>query len=230
MTPEGRILIIDDEPGVCDVCSLYLRRENFHVECIHQGDIALETIDRFQPDLVILDLMLPGRDGWDICRAVRERGSLPIIMLTARDDHEDRIQGLELGADDYIVKPFNPRELVARVKAVLRRARRYGEPDAVLRRGELTIDGERRRARLAGEPLELTPKEFDLLYMLAGRPGRVFSREELLRDVWGYDYAGSTRTVDVHVQRLRHKLGDSPTAPRFIETVHGIGYRFKDAP
>src|SRR5690606_31250207 len=123
MTPEGRILIIDDEPGVCDVCSLYLRRANFHVECIHQGDMALEAIDRFQPDLVILDLMLPGRDGWDICRAVRERGSLPIIMLTARDDHEDRIQGLELGADDYIVKPFNPRELVARVKAVLRRFR-----------------------------------------------------------------------------------------------------------
>jgi len=179
---------------------------------------------------VVLDVMLPGLDGFSVCQRIRRRHTVSIILLTARTAEDDRVFGLDVGADDYVTKPFGARELVARVKAVLRRARGYGEPDTVLRRGELTVDGEGRRALLAGEPLELTPKEFDLLYLLASRPGRVFSREELLRDVWGYDYAGSTRTVDVHVQRLRRKLGDSPAAPRFIETVHGLGYRFKDAP
>lgn len=224
------MLVVDDEPHIVELVAYHLEREGFTVVTAADGVEALEKVEEEGPDVVVLDVMLPGLDGFSVCQRIRRRHAVPIILLTARTAEDDRVFGLDVGADDYVTKPFGARELVARVKAVLRRARRYGEPDAVLRRGELTIDGERRRARLAGEPLELTPKEFDLLYMLAGRPGRVFSREELLRDVWGYDYAGSTRTVDVHVQRLRHKLGDSPTAPRFIETVHGIGYRFKDAP
>jgi len=225
-----KVLVVDDEPHIVELVAYHLEREGFTVVTAADGVEALEKVEEEGPDVVVLDVMLPGLDGFSVCQRIRRRHAVPIILLTARTAEDDRVFGLDVGADDYVTKPFGARELVARVKAVLRRARRYGEPDAVLRRGELTIDGERRRARLAGEPLELTPKEFDLLYMLAGRPGRVFSREELLRDVWGYDYAGSTRTVDVHVQRLRHKLGDSPTAPRFIETVHGIGYRFKDAP
>lgn len=251
MSAEGRILIIDDEPGVCDVCSLYLRRENFHVECIHQGDIALETIDRFQPDLIVLDLMLPGRDGWDICRAVRQRGSLPIIMLTARDDHEDRIQGLELGADDYIVKPFNPRELVARVKAVLRRFRSadaaaagelaqgdgtampppYSEGNprrapTAYTFGKLHLDVERHLVWLDGEEVALTPKEFDLLHLFLQRPGKTFTRTELLERLWGYDYFGDERTIDVHIKRLRRKIEPTSDSPRYIHTVWGVGYRF----
>lgn len=225
-----KVLVVDDELHIVELVAYHLEREGFTVVTAADGMEALEKVEEERPDVVVLDVMLPGLDGFSVCQRIRRRHTMPIILLTARTAEDDRVFGLDVGADDYVTKPFGARELVARVKAVLRRARRYGEPDTELRRGELTVDGERRRALLAGEPLELTPKEFDLLYLLAGRPGRVFSREELLRDVWGYDYAGSTRTVDVHVQRLRQKLGDSPAAPRFIETVHGIGYRFKDAP
>src|SRR5690554_2647572 len=162
--------------------------------------------------------MLPGLDGFSVCQRIRRQHDVPIILLTAKTAEDDRVFGLEVGADDYITKPFGHRELLARVKAVLRRARGYSRPGEVLRRGPLVIDTERRLAALDGEPLELTLKEFDLLHLLVSHTGRAFSRDELLRDVWGYDYVGTTRTVDVHVQRLRQKLGDDPAAPRFVET------------
>ncbi len=220
------ILVVDDEQRIIDLAQMYLEQEGFRVDSATEGHSALKKILEHHPALVVLDLMLPGIDGWEICRRVRAESDVPIIMLTARNDDIDKIVGLELGADDYLTKPFNPRELVARVKAILRRSERKtaSSTKAAIQHGNLSIDPQRRLVLVNGEPVDLRMKEFDLLLTLAENPGVVFSRERLLDVVWGYDFAGETRTVDVHIAHLRHKLeGMTPN----IETVWGVGYKLE---
>ncbi len=226
----GDILIVDDEPGIIRLIAMYLEREGFQTRSARTGSEALAAVRTSVPDLVILDIMLPDIDGWDVCREIRASSDVPIVMLTARESDDDKIVGLELGADDYVTKPFKPRELVARVKAVLRRSRHVpAEFDGrVLDFGELTINLDKREVRLSGEPVTLRAKEYDLLVELARKPGFVFKREQLLQDVWGYDFFGDSGTIDVHVRRLRAKLQDDSSNPRFIETVWGVGYRLKE--
>ena len=219
------ILVVDDERNIVQLVRLYLSKEGFRVESASSGREALEKVQPVRPDLVLLDLMLPEMDGWEVCRRLRKQGDLPIIMVTARDDHVDKIVGLELGADDYLTKPFNPRELVARIKAVLRRSESGKAPARILRVADLDIDLDRREARIAGERVQLRPKEFDLLAALAGNPGVVYERERLLQLAWGYDYAGDTRTVDVHVTWVRDKISRSKAK---IQTVWGVGYKLVD--
>lgn len=219
------ILVVDDEANIVELAALYLEQEGFRVLSAADGASALEMIARQPPALLVLDLMLPEVDGWEVCRQVRSGRAapdLPIIMLTARDDDVDKIVGLELGADDYVTKPFNPRELVARVKAILRRTRRAAQPQAPVHAGDVTVDPARHEVTVAGQPVELRPKEFDLLLALAEHRGIVLSREQLLDLVWGYDFYGETRTVDVHVAHLRKKLTGSSAE---IETVMGVGYK-----
>ncbi len=214
---------MDDDPHIVELATLYLKNEGYQVVTASDGAQALAQIAAAHPALIILDLMLPEIDGWEVCRRVRATSRLPIIMLTARSDDVDKIVGLELGADDYLTKPFNPRELVARVKAVLRRAEPSpAEPGEVRRAGPLTIDPARREARLAGQLLDLRAKEFDLLRVLVEHQGMALKREQLLDLAWGFDYYGETRTVDVHVAHLRRYLGDGPLV---IETVWGVGYK-----
>lgn len=222
------ILVVDDEQRIIDLAQMYLEQEGYHVTSENDGSTAFRRILHDKPSLVVLDLMLPGMDGLEICRRVRAESDVPIIMLTARNDDIDKIVGLELGADDYLTKPFNPRELVARVKAILRRSDRKSTTDAISTTAvtidNMTIDTERRMVQIDGSTVELRMKEFDLLFLLAKNPGRVFSREKLLEIVWGYDFAGETRTVDVHVAHLRHKLkAMKPT----IDTVWGVGYKLE---
>jgi two-component system alkaline phosphatase synthesis response regulator PhoP len=223
---QGTILVVDDEPHIIELATLYLENEGYRVISADDGAQALRQIEAERPALVILDLMLPEMDGWEVCRQVRASSNLPIIMLTARSDDVDKVVGLELGADDYVTKPFNPRELVARVKAVLRRADAPSAPGAgaegSMHAGQLTVDPARREARLGGQLLELRTKEFDLLRVLAEHQGIVLSRQQLLDLAWGFDYYGETRTVDVHVAHLRQQLGDGAVA---IETVWGVGYK-----
>jgi DNA-binding response OmpR family regulator len=218
------ILVVDDEASIVQLARLYLEREQFRVESSGDGLAALEAVRRLHPALVVLDVMLPGLDGFEVCRRLRaDRDPVPILMVTARDEDIDRILGLELGADDYLTKPFNPRELVARVKAILRRTNsRPAEGSAPLQLGELVIDPARREVHIGGTGLELRAQEFEVLLVLAGQPGRVFTREQLLRDAWGFDFLGQTRTVDVHIAHLRRKLGDGRVR---IETVTGVGYK-----
>jgi two-component system, OmpR family, alkaline phosphatase synthesis response regulator PhoP len=219
------ILVVDDESNIVELAALYLEQEGFRVLSAADGASALEMIARQPPALLVLDLMLPEVDGWEVCRQVRSGRAapdLPIIMLTARDDDVDKIVGLELGADDYVTKPFNPRELVARVKAILRRIRRAAQPQAPVHAGDVTVDPARHEVTVAGQPVELRPKEFDLLLALAEHQGIVLSREQLLDLVWGYDFYGETRTVDVHVAHLRKKLAGSSAE---IETIMGVGYK-----
>ena len=218
------VLVVDDEPSVRDVVVRYLRQEGYETLEAGDGDAARELLERETPSLIVLDLMLPGMDGLSLCRWIRERSELPVIMVTALGEESDRLTGLDLGADDYLTKPFSPRELVARVKAVLRRS----SPPPTNERiefGELVIDGARREARKAGEPLRLTALEFDLLWFLASNPNRVFERGELMSQVWGYTSELDTGTVTVHVRRLRAKIEDDPSHPRHLETVWGSGYR-----
>jgi len=219
------ILVVDDEANIVELAQMYLEQEGFRVQSARDGAIALEMIARQPPALMVLDLMLPEVDGWEVCRRVRSGKAapdLPIIMLTARDDAVDKIVGLELGADDYLTKPFNPRELVARVKAILRRTRRATRTEAPVHVGDVTVDPARHEVTIAGQPVGLRPKEFDLLLTLAEHRGIVLSREQLLNQVWGYDFYGETRTVDVHIAHLRKKLADSSIK---IETVLGVGYK-----
>ena len=220
--PVKTILVVDDERHIVDLVRLYLEKEGFAVLTAADGDAALEAAGRYEPDLVILDLMLPGRDGFDVCRELRRRGDTPILMLTARDDDVDAIVGLELGADDYVTKPFNPRALMARVKAILRRTEATARGGRPLEVGSLRIDPRRRDASVGDRRLDLRAREFDLLAALARDPGAVLTRDGLLEDVWGTDFPGETRTVDVHVSELRKKL--RPDGPE-IETVRGLGYR-----
>jgi DNA-binding response OmpR family regulator len=219
------ILVVDDEPIVRDVVVRYLEREGYRTLEADDGDAARSTIERSDADLVVLDVMLPGVDGLELCRWIRSQSDVPVIMLTARGEEADRIVGLELGADDYITKPFSPRELAARVRTVLRRSR-PGEPRS--RRidfGDVVLEHETREARKAGVELRLTTKEFDLLWFLASHPRRVFSRDQLMASVWGYEPVLDTGTVTVHVRRLREKIEDQPSEPRHLQTVWGVGYR-----
>jgi two-component system alkaline phosphatase synthesis response regulator PhoP len=227
---QATILLVEDEAAIAAFVQTALEREGFAVEVVEDGRQALARLNQALPDLMILDLMLPGGvDGLEVCRAVRRMLTyVPIIMLTARTEDVDKVVGLELGADDYITKPFNTRELIARVRAVLRLAYSHAtmeEPDR-LRIDQLEIDLTGRTVTVGGQSVDLTPKEFDLLVFLAEHPGRVFGRETLLEKVWGYDYLGDSRTVDVHVQRLRRKLEEDPHHPRYLLTVRSIGYKF----
>ena len=223
-----RVLVVEDDRTVAEVVTRYLEREGFAVESVGDGHEALAHADAHLPDLVVLDIMLPGLDGLEVCRRLRSHAPIPVVMLTARGSEEDRVLGLDLGADDYVSKPFSPRELTARVKAVLRRAGSpLGEVDSA---GTVDFDGLQidlgaREARVHGELATLTAREFELLAFLAGRPRQVFRRDELLEHVWGYTY-GDTSTVTVHIRRLREKIEDDPSTPRRITTVWGVGYRF----
>ncbi len=218
------ILLVDDEPSIIQLARMYLERENFRVDSVNDGEAALESVERNQPALVVLDVMLPKLDGFEVCRRLRaSQKDTAILMLTARDEDIDKILGLELGADDYLTKPFNPRELVARVKAILRRGeRKLSDETKPIRIGDLTIDPARREARLPSSTLDLRTQEFDLLLTLAGHRGLVLSREQILQKAWGFDFYGQTRTVDVHVAHLRKKLEASSVK---IETVTGVGYK-----
>ena len=224
----GTILVVDDEPKIVDIVRAYLTREDYHVLVAYDGSHALAVARRERPDLVVLDLMLPEVSGWDVCRALRGESSVPIIMLTARDDTTDKIVGLELGADDYVAKPFDPKELVARVNAVLRRAAAPGGPAAVLRHADLEVDLERHTVRRGGQSIALTPSEFALLQALAERPGRVWTRLQLLDRLQGVAYEGYERAVDSHVKNLRQKLEPNPRQPRYVQTVYGVGYKLGD--
>ena len=221
------ILIVDDERKIRDLVRSYLEREGYAVLVADSGQGALEVLERANPDIVVLDLMLPDVSGEEVARSVRSHSDLPIIMLTAKAGEDDRVAGLHLGADDYLVKPFSPRELVARVEAVLRRASGGAANGAMsLDEGRLVIDRESREVAVDGAAVELTRSEFDLLHALASRPGRVYSRYELITKVQGYDYEGYERTIDAHVKNLRRKLGDDPRHPRYVLTVMGVGYKF----
>jgi two-component system alkaline phosphatase synthesis response regulator PhoP len=216
------ILVVDDEKNIVELARLYLEKEGYYVEDAYDGTEALDKIKSLKPTLVVLDLMLPEMDGWEVCRRVRGESDVPIIMLTARGDDVDKIVGLEMGADDYLTKPFNPRELVARVRAVLRRYEKAIPPEQVIKIGQVTIDPQRREVTVRDKPVELRTKEFDLLLTLAQHKGIVLSRDQLLDLVWGFDFYGQTRTVDVHIAHLRDKLAGSDLA---IDTVWGIGYK-----
>ena len=220
------VLVVDDEPMVRDVVCRYLERDGHRVVTAGDGESAREMIEHEAPSLVLLDVMLPGKtDGLALCRWIRASSELPVILLTARVEESDRIVGLELGADDYVTKPFSPRELATRVKTVLRRARAGGSPRERVSAGSLELDAAKHEARRDGELLSLTAKEFDLLWFLTSNPNQVFSRDQLMSRVWGYSAALDTGTVTVHVRRLREKLEADPSRPRLLETVWGVGYR-----
>jgi DNA-binding response OmpR family regulator len=221
------VLVVEDESSIASFVSLYLKNAGFGVRTVETGNEALASVRAETPSLIVLDLMLPDIDGIEVCRRIRTTSDVPILMLTARDEDVDKIIGLEVGADDYMTKPFNPRELVARVKSILRRAssdRRLPET-AVIEHGDLAVDAGRREARVAGQEVQLAPKEFDLLWELLDHRGLVLTRDQLLERVWGYTFAGDTRTVDVHVRQLRRKLGDASP----IVTVWGVGYKVSPA-
>jgi len=228
MAETRRILVVEDEKAIREAVVAYLEREGYWVTPAADGADAVEVFGKHRFDLVVLDLMLPKLSGEDVCRRIRETSDVPIIMLTAKGEIEDRISGLELGADDYLVKPFSPRELVARVRALLRRAHVTEEPQRDrLSYGALTIDVAGHKAFVDEQELDLTASEFKLLMTLSRYPGRVYSRMELVEKVLGYDFEGYERTIDSHVKNLRAKLGDDPRNPTFIYTVHGVGYRFE---
>ncbi len=216
------ILVVDDEKNIVQLARMYLEKDGFAVESAADGEEALRKVAALRPALIVLDLMLPKVDGWEVCRRIRATSQVPIIMLTARSDDVDKIVGLELGADDYLTKPFNPRELVARVRAVLRRVQRPTDSSEPIRIGDLVIDPRRREVTIRGARVDMRTKEFDVLLALAQHKGMVLSREQLLSQAWGYDFYGETRTVDVHVAHVRNKIQSSGVS---IETVWGIGYK-----
>ena len=222
-----RVLVVEDEPTVADVVVRYLKRDGHDVEVAADGAAALRAFDSFRPDLIVLDLMLPELDGVDVCRRIRSESSVPIIMLTARTGEADRLTGFDFGADDYVTKPFSPRELAARVEAVLRRTGRTGEGSAVLRHGDLQIDRAARTVTARAGELRLTAREFDLLLVLASHPRQVFTREQLIALVWDPDTDTEENTVTVHMRRLRSKIEPDPSRPRYLKTVWGVGYKFE---
>ena len=223
----SKILVVDDEKHIVELARLYLTREGYEVEGVGDGAQAVSKFGQVKPDLVILDIMLPGTDGLTICKEIRKQSQVPIIMLTARDEVTDKVVGLEVGADDYLTKPFHPQELVARAKALMRRARLEPDQPKLIRAGKLEVDLERHEVRYGTARLQLRPNECDLLALLARHPGRVFQRSELLDLVWGYDFPGYTRTVDVHIQQLREKLSLGGVTSPAIQTVWGVGYRLE---
>ena len=230
MPAKQRILIVDDDNNIAELISLYLTKECFDTKIVNDGESAISAVETFNPDLMLLDLMLPGIDGYQVCREVRSHSTLPIIMLSAKGEVFDKVLGLELGADDYMEKPFDSKELVARVKAVLRRyqtASPVGKTDDIkcVEYPELTINQTNYSVVYKGEQIEMPPKELELLYFLSSSPNHVFTREQLLDQIWGYEYAGDTRTVDVHIERLREKIRD--TDHWGVSTIWGIGYKFE---
>ena len=222
-----KLMVVDDDPNIRELVRLYLEKEGFEVTCAERGDEAVKMFRATPPNLMLLDVMLPGMDGWQVCREVRKISNIPIIMLTAKDETFDKVLGLELGADDYIVKPFDMKELVARIKAVIRRFQAADAPEKELVFPGLTINISQYTVTYMGKPLEMPPREIELLYFLASHPGMVFTREQLLEQVWGYDYFGDSRTVDVHVKRLREKLSGGEELGWQIKTVWGVGYKFE---
>ncbi|MDI3317819.1 MAG: response regulator [Bacillota bacterium] len=224
------ILVVEDETAIADIIRFNLEEAGYEVRVAPDGERALREVEAARPDLLVLDLMLPLLDGYAVCKAVRARSEIPILMLTAKDSEEDKVRGLEMGADDYVTKPFSPRELVARVRAILRR--RQARPESLtgepLRVGELEIHMARREVLRQGRPVSLTAREYELLEFLALRPGRLFQRDELLREVWGYEYPGDLRTVDVTVRRLREKIEPDPSRPRYLLTRRGAGYLLQE--
>jgi len=231
--PTQTVLIADDDAKIRELLELYLTKEGFVVEQAADGAEAILKAQQLKPDLIVLDIMMPVMDGMEVCRQVRKFSRVPVIMLTARTEDEDRILGLELGADDYVSKPFNPRELIARVKAVLRRVpgREEGQTEGeVLKFPQLLINRQEYVVTSSGNPVQLTAKEMDLLWHMASHPGRVFSREQLLESIWGYEYFGDTRTVDTHIKRIRQKLGVKDDSLWDIKTVWGVGYKFEAHP
>ena len=232
MTNKQKILIVDDDENIAELISLYLTKECFDTKMVHDGEMALIAFDVYQPNLILLDLMLPGIDGYQVCREIRTRSNVPIIMLSAKGEVFDKVLGLELGADDYVLKPFDSKELVARVKAVLRRYHAVPKQTAVTEdRGKcveypgITINLTNYSVVVDGKNVDMPPKELELLYFLASSPNQVFTREQLLDQIWGYEYIGDTRTVDVHIKRLREKIKDHETWK--LSTVWGIGYKFE---
>jgi len=228
---DNKVLIVEDDTNLLETLKYNLRKEGYDVVTASDGEQAIEVARREKPDLLILDIMLPRISGFEVCRILRKEMTVPILMLTAKADETDKIVGLEIGADDYMTKPFSMRELIARVRAMLRRSKIAEAPpaseQALLKIGNLEVDIARHRASLSGEALELSPKEFDLLAFLAKNKGLVFNREQLLEKVWGYDYAGNSRTVDVHVRWLRQKIEVDPGRPRLLVTVRGTGYKLE---
>ena len=222
-----KILLVDDDPNIRQLVNLYLQKEGFEVVMAERGDDALKIFKSAAPNLILLDIMLPGMDGWQVCREVRKTSNVPIIMLTAKDETFDKVLGLELGADDYVAKPFDMKELVARIKAVSRRFQAVETPEKELIFPGLTVNISQYTVTYMGSELEMPPKEMELLYFLASHPGMVFTREQLLEQVWGYDFFGDSRTVDVHVKRLREKLTEGESLGWQIKTVWGVGYKFE---
>jgi DNA-binding response OmpR family regulator len=222
-----KALIADDQPQISEVLRLYSQKEGYETRVAKDGQEALALFDSFKPDVVLLDVMMPKVDGFEVCRRIRAQGDTPVIMITARGEDFEKIMGLDIGADDYIVKPFSPEEVMARVRAVLRRLNRDGQPDSAIRLGSLSVNLTLYEASVSGEPLALTKKEMELLYTFVQSPNRVFSREKLLSDLWGYDYLGDVRTVDSHVKRLRAKLDAHPHPDWAIATVWGVGYKLE---
>ncbi|MCY9660718.1 response regulator transcription factor [Paenibacillus chondroitinus] len=231
------VLVVDDEPNIIDVCTVYLEREGYQVISAMNGEEAIRQWRQHNPQLIVLDLMMPGKNGWQVCEEIRNERDVPIIMLTALGDEMDRLMGLTMGADDYLTKPFSPRELVLRVKGILRRLKRTQTetvvnaeaalPAHILRYPGLEINVLHRSVRVLDKDVELTVKEFELLHLFAAHPDQVFSRNQLLSKVWDIDYYGDTTTVTVHIRRLREKLEPNPSEPRYIKTVWGIGYKFE---
>jgi len=225
----ARIVLVDDDANLRHTLGYALRQEGFEVFAAEDGERGLEAFHQSRPDVVLLDVMLPNLDGFEVCRRIRKESDVPILMLTARDTELDKVVGLELGADDYLAKPFSTRELVARVRALLRRTRQTAAPVGErLESAGLLLDAVRHRVTLEGREISLKPKEFDLLAFFMAHPGQVFGREQLLASVWGYDFAGDSRTVDTHVKTLREKLDDDAEHPLWIDTVRGVGYRFRE--
>lgn len=226
MNGRSKVLVVDDDINICELIRLYLEKEGYEVLTVYNGRTGLDTFGESAPNIVILDIMLPGIDGWQVCREIRKISNIPIIMLTAKGETFDKVLGLELGADDYMVKPFEPKELVARVKAVLRRYERKDFDVREIVFPNLVINKTTYVVKLNGRDLELPPKELELLYFLASNPNKVFTREQLLEHVWGFDFFGDSRTVDVHIKRLREKI-DIPDQVWQLKTVWGVGYKFE---
>ena len=222
-----RVLIVDDDPNINQLIKLYLEKEGYETETAERGDDALNLFKKNPPQIVLLDLMLPGMDGWQVCREIRKTSTIPIIMLTSKDETFDKVLGLELGADDYMTKPFDPKELIARIKAVMRRTQTAVAPERELAFPNLVINMSTYLVTYNGKDIEMPPKEIELLYFLAAHPNKVFTRDQLLEQVWGFDYFGDSRTVDVHIKRIREKLPGSEEYGWQIKTVWSVGYKFE---
>lgn len=222
----GKIMVVDDDSNICELLRLYLEKEDFEVSLAYNGSEALEMFEREKPDLILLDIMMPVLDGWQVCREIRKKSTCPIIMLTAKGEVFDKVLGLELGADDYVVKPFEAKEVVARVKAVLRRSGKSQQKSKIVQFDNLYINMENYELKICGKQVDTPPKEMELIFHLASNPNRVFTRDQLLDEVWGFEYYGDSRTVDVHVKRLREKL-DGVSDQWSLKTVWGVGYKFE---